>query len=576
MPDYSKTRIQLRRGTASELAAANPTLGVGEPAFATDTNTLKIGDGSTAYSSLSAITGGGGGGGGISNVVEDTTPQLGGNLDTNNKEIVFTSGSTQYANIGLTASDLHINVDDANAEANADLIQFNIDGTRCIAVTSPNGLDTTSIYQKLVIDTNGQNSTIFGFTENTFNSNKNNIDFAVHGDSVDDVLFVDASADSVGIKTATPASALDVNGIITGNRHIDLSTLHIGSGALSANTAYTGLKHTAMTGANDFMIASSGDDTYISAKNGEAVHIRGGGNASEGQISVYDVGAGNNAVVINELAADRDFRIESASKGNAFKLDASTSKIGIGAAVPAHALHVIGDVFINDSYGIVMDAAGFSIKDDTVGNTLDASLLEAVAIGEGAKTFADKSVVLANGRFAADGDAQNIRQVLRGSTTNNSLFYLSSLGTSSTVLTSASDTGVMGTANGIGTHNAGISLPNNSVFTFTIHISCRKQSSTDSAAFIIRGAVKNTKGWATTDVSTNLPSDMAYALVGTPIVESYIDSGLSGVTATVTTSYYNALSTNTLANSFFGVQVNGLNSTNLRWVATVDGTLVTY
>ena len=62
MPDYSKTRIQLRRGTAAELAAANPTLGVGEPAFATDTNTLKIGDGSTAYSSLSAISGGGGGG----------------------------------------------------------------------------------------------------------------------------------------------------------------------------------------------------------------------------------------------------------------------------------------------------------------------------------------------------------------------------------------------------------------------------------------------------------------------------------------------------------------------------------
>jgi len=63
MPDYSKTRIQLRRGTAAELAAANPVLGQGEPAFATDTNNLKIGDGSTAYSSLSAISGGGGGGG---------------------------------------------------------------------------------------------------------------------------------------------------------------------------------------------------------------------------------------------------------------------------------------------------------------------------------------------------------------------------------------------------------------------------------------------------------------------------------------------------------------------------------
>jgi len=532
MPDYSKTRIQFRRGTAAQLAAANPTLGLGEPAFATDTNTLKIGDGSTAYSSLSAITGGGGGGG-LSDIVDDTTPQLGGNLDLNSKDIT---------------------------------------GTGDVTIT---GTITATAFKGELQSSNGSNRTVLG-TATTVNADGADHDLRVVGDNEANLIRTDAANDRVGIGTATPQTILDVNGVITGNRHIDLSTLHIGSGTLSANTAFTGLKHTAMTGANDYMIASSGDNTFISAKDANAVHIRGGGNASEGQISVYDVGAGNNAVVINEAGSDRDFRIESSAKVNAFKLDASTSKVGIGAATPAHALHVIGDVFINDSFGIVMDAAGLSIKDDTVGNTLDASLLEAVAIGEGAKTLSDKSVVLANGRFAADGDAQNIRQVLRGSTTNNSLFYLSSLGTSATVLTSASDTGVMGTANGIGTHNAGINLPNNSVFTFTIHISCRKQSSTDSAAFIIRGAVKNTKGWATTDVSTDLPSDMAYALVGTPIIESYIDSGLSGVTATVTTSYFNSLSGNTLANSFFGVQVNGLNSTNLRWVATVDGTLVTY
>ena len=90
MSEYSQTRIQVRRGTAAQFAAANPVLGAGEPAFETDTNTLKLGDGTTAYASLSAITGGGGGGGGISNLVEDTTPQLGGNLDAQSNEI--TSG----------------------------------------------------------------------------------------------------------------------------------------------------------------------------------------------------------------------------------------------------------------------------------------------------------------------------------------------------------------------------------------------------------------------------------------------------------------------------------------------------
>ena len=91
MADYSKTRIQFRRGTAAELSAANPKLGVGEPAFATDTNVLKIGDGSDNYNDLSGITGGGGGGGGsMSNLTDDGSPQLGGDLDLFNKDITGT------------------------------------------------------------------------------------------------------------------------------------------------------------------------------------------------------------------------------------------------------------------------------------------------------------------------------------------------------------------------------------------------------------------------------------------------------------------------------------------------------
>ena len=122
MPDYSDTRLQFRRGTFAEWAAANPILASGEPGYDITNKILKVGDGSTAFASLSGISGGGGGGGGGSTVftdlldspanytgsaglvlkvnssestvefgtvdmVSDTSPQLGGNLDLNTKEI---------------------------------------------------------------------------------------------------------------------------------------------------------------------------------------------------------------------------------------------------------------------------------------------------------------------------------------------------------------------------------------------------------------------------------------------------------------------------------------------------------
>ena len=49
------TQIQVRRGTAASWTSANPTLAAGEIGFETDTNKMKIGNGSTAWSSLSYI-----------------------------------------------------------------------------------------------------------------------------------------------------------------------------------------------------------------------------------------------------------------------------------------------------------------------------------------------------------------------------------------------------------------------------------------------------------------------------------------------------------------------------------------
>lgn len=51
------TRIQLRRGTAAEWTAANPTLAVGELGLETDTEQFKIGTGSTAWNALAYASG---------------------------------------------------------------------------------------------------------------------------------------------------------------------------------------------------------------------------------------------------------------------------------------------------------------------------------------------------------------------------------------------------------------------------------------------------------------------------------------------------------------------------------------
>lgn len=88
-------QIQIRRGTAANWTSANPTLAEGELGYETDTGKLKAGDGSTSWTSLGYVSGSGSG---ISDIVSDTTPQLGGNLDVNGQAIV----SVSNGNIAVT------------------------------------------------------------------------------------------------------------------------------------------------------------------------------------------------------------------------------------------------------------------------------------------------------------------------------------------------------------------------------------------------------------------------------------------------------------------------------------------
>lgn len=74
--------LQIRRGLEANLPASPAD---GELLYATDTNKLYVGDSGTAQEIS------GGSGGGLGNVVDDATPELGGNLDVNGRKIVSTS-----------------------------------------------------------------------------------------------------------------------------------------------------------------------------------------------------------------------------------------------------------------------------------------------------------------------------------------------------------------------------------------------------------------------------------------------------------------------------------------------------
>jgi hypothetical protein len=95
--------ITFRKGTSSAWTSANPILASGEPGYDLTNEILKIGDGVSSWSGLSPV------GVGLNNLVEDLSPQLGGNLDLNNRNITGTgniniNGSGSFYEISFNTS----------------------------------------------------------------------------------------------------------------------------------------------------------------------------------------------------------------------------------------------------------------------------------------------------------------------------------------------------------------------------------------------------------------------------------------------------------------------------------------
>jgi hypothetical protein len=106
-------QIQLRNGTAAQWTAANPTLAAGEVGTETDTSKLKIGNGSTAWSSLPYASGTGtvstvGWTGGIVSIANPTTTPAFTIAGTSGGVPYFNSGTTWATSAALTVNSLMV------------------------------------------------------------------------------------------------------------------------------------------------------------------------------------------------------------------------------------------------------------------------------------------------------------------------------------------------------------------------------------------------------------------------------------------------------------------------------------
>jgi len=110
------TQIQIRRGTAAQWTSANPTLAAGEWGYESDTNKAKLGNGSTAWSSLSYF-------GGTGDVTLTGVQTL--TNKTLTAPIITLATSAQTASYTLVAGDASDIVEISNASANTLTVPLN-------------------------------------------------------------------------------------------------------------------------------------------------------------------------------------------------------------------------------------------------------------------------------------------------------------------------------------------------------------------------------------------------------------------------------------------------------------------
>lgn len=172
-----------------------------------------------------------------------------------------------------------------------------------------------------------------------FNESGANVDFRIESDNNTHMLFVDASANKIGINEATPLYTLHVN---TGT-DFEMAKFQSEASFSTGNKNTFQILNPNMTGGTTGVVLGKVGSNYNAAK---IIYSHSGDGSGSNYLGLGLWGAdglvriSNNDVVINEGGDNRDFRVESDSKTHMLFVDASTNRVGINESSPLHALDV--------------------------------------------------------------------------------------------------------------------------------------------------------------------------------------------------------------------------------------------
>jgi len=251
------------------------------------------------------------------------------------------------------------------------------------------------------------------------------VDFRVEGDTNENLLVVDGSADKVGIGVAAPDHTLQV----VGNAKVDDIVIKEWPSA----APYSSITHKDYPDSTYIMI-SNGQHTFVSSNANGITYVRGPNNNSSSEIQVQSA-----AVVINEGGSTSDFRVEGDADTHLLFVDAGLDKIGIGLSTPTEKLDVDGGIKAEGMYattGLNVGVSGLLHQSGTIVHSTEAAW----------------------GEFP--GNAQNSINLLTGKTTNATFTSLEM-------------------NNGM---YSGVRLPSNKTFFADVNIVGRRTNSTTTAS----------------------------------------------------------------------------------------------